>query len=320
MDLRQLRYFESVLEEGTFTAAAARCHVAQPALWAQVRALEDEWELPLFERVGRRVRPTAAALALRPLVRVVLGDVAGIDAEVQRLRTGDSGVVRIGTTPYQLGYFLAEALARYARRAPDAAPPVVVPIATADPYAALAEGAVDLVSGTDPQGRGFPSLPLYRVWLAAVGQGLPSGDLELTALRDRPLALFPRAFGSRAVLEAELARARLKPRVLFESDHTESLLALAREGLAIAVLVNEALPADLPACRLLVKGRPIAFELSLMWRSEATLTPAARRLRDVIAELASERRDSPRVSRPGPGAPPGRGGGGRRRRSPGRGR
>ena len=42
MELRQLRYLESVLDAGTFTAAAAKCHVAQPALWAQVRALETE--------------------------------------------------------------------------------------------------------------------------------------------------------------------------------------------------------------------------------------------------------------------------------------
>src|SRR5437867_65614 len=106
MELRQLKYFEAVLDSGTFTAAAARCHVAQPALWAQVRALEDEWELPLFERVGRRVRPTSAALALRPLVRILLGDAAGIGGEVQRLRTGESGVVKLGTSPYQLTYFL----------------------------------------------------------------------------------------------------------------------------------------------------------------------------------------------------------------------
>src|ERR1043166_5826072 len=165
MELRHFRYLEAVLEAGTFTAAAERCHVAQPALWAQVRALEEELELPLFERVGRRVRPTAAALALRPLVRVLLGDAASIGGEAQRLRTGDAGVVKLGTSAYQLSYFLAEALARHARKFPSAPLPVLVPILTADPYTALAEGAVDLVSGTEPAAHGFESLPLYRVWL-----------------------------------------------------------------------------------------------------------------------------------------------------------
>ncbi len=313
MELRQLRYFEAVLEAGTFTAAAIRCHVAQPALWSQVRALEEEWELPLFERVGRRVRPTSAALALRPIVRVLLGDAAGIGSAVERLRAGDSGVVKLGTSPYQLSYFLAEALARHAGQYPAAPPPVLVSIRTADPYTALAEGQVDLVSGTEPQRRGFEALPLYRVWLAATGKDLPSSDLEITSLRDRRLALFPPTFASRALLEEAFARARLKPRGLFESEHAESLIALASEGLAVAVMVNEALPAGLPCSRLLSKGKPIEFELSLMWRNEATLTPAARRLRDTIAELAVDRR-----KRATGAGPPARGVAGRRRRPVGR--
>src|SRR5882672_7060357 len=90
MELRQLKYLEAVLDTGTFTAAAARCHVAQPALWSQVRALEVEWELALFERAGRRVRPTTAALALRSLVRVLLADAVNIGTEILRLRTGES--------------------------------------------------------------------------------------------------------------------------------------------------------------------------------------------------------------------------------------
>src|SRR5258706_15966565 len=114
MKLRQLKYLEAVLDTGTFTAAAAQCRVAQPALWAQVRALEREWEMGLFERVGRRVRPTAAALALRPLVRVLLGDAANVGGEVERLRTGESGQVRLGAPPYQMTVFLAEAVGRHA--------------------------------------------------------------------------------------------------------------------------------------------------------------------------------------------------------------
>jgi DNA-binding transcriptional LysR family regulator len=309
MELRQLRYFEAVLETGTFTGAAAKCRVAQPALWAQVRA-EQEWELALFERAGRRVRPTASALALRPLVRVLIGNAANIGDEVQRLRTGESGVVRLGTSAYQLNYFLAQALARYTRAYPSAPPPVIVPIQTADPYRLLAEGQVDLVSGTHPKQHGFQALPLYKVWLVATGKNVQPGPVEITDLRNERLALFPQGFASRRFLESEFARAGLKPGVFFEDDHADGLIALAREGLATAVVVNEALPAGLalPVAELCAKGKPLEFQLALMWREEATLSPSARRLRDTIVQLAEERRNLPTE-----GAPRALAGGARRR-------
>jgi len=300
MELRQLRYLDAVLETGTFTAAAERCHVAQPALWAQVRALEVEWDLALFERLGRRVRPTAAALALRPLVRVLLGDAGNIASEVLRLASGESGAVRLGTSPYQLSFFLAEAVARYTDRFPSAPPPVLVPIPTRDPYALLREGEVDLVSGTEPEAHGFSAAPLYDVWLVAVGRNVRPGTMEVSALRDHRLVLFRRSYASRSVVETALAKAGVEPSVFFEGEHADGLIALAREGVATAVVVNEALPPelDLPSARLALKGKSIEFRLSLMWRDEATLSAAGRRLRDVIVELAADRRRLAAASAP----------------------
>lgn len=84
-----------------------------------------------------------------------------------------------------------------------------------------------------------------------------------------------------------------------------SLLALAARGLATAVVVNEALPEQLPArvhaARIVERGRPLGGRLSLIWRDETTLGPAARALRDEMLELASERRVSAAV-RPKPAA------------------
>ena len=78
MELRQLQAFEAVLETGTFAAAAKLRHVAQPALWASVKGLERELDVALFERDGRRVRPTAAAVLLRNRLRLVLDDVRAL--------------------------------------------------------------------------------------------------------------------------------------------------------------------------------------------------------------------------------------------------
>jgi DNA-binding transcriptional LysR family regulator len=72
MELRQLEYFVAVAEEANFTKAATKVRVAQPAVSAQVRQLEDELGQQLFDRSGRKVRLTKVGLAVLPYARAAL--------------------------------------------------------------------------------------------------------------------------------------------------------------------------------------------------------------------------------------------------------
>jgi DNA-binding transcriptional LysR family regulator len=78
MELRQLRYVVAVAEEGSFTRAASREHVAQPGVSAQVRRLERELGQPLFDRGPGPVTLTAAGEAVLPLARAALAGGAGV--------------------------------------------------------------------------------------------------------------------------------------------------------------------------------------------------------------------------------------------------
>ncbi|WP_207755988.1 LysR family transcriptional regulator [Nonomuraea cypriaca] len=78
MELRQLEYFVAVAEEAGFTRAAARLHVAQPGVSAQVRQLERELGETLFDRSGRTVRLTAVGEAVLPYARAALAAVDGM--------------------------------------------------------------------------------------------------------------------------------------------------------------------------------------------------------------------------------------------------
>jgi LysR family nitrogen assimilation transcriptional regulator len=74
MDARRLRYFATVAELGSFTKAAERLHVAQPALSRQVRQLEEELGLELFSRIGRHIRATDAGEVLLRHARTIERD------------------------------------------------------------------------------------------------------------------------------------------------------------------------------------------------------------------------------------------------------
>jgi DNA-binding transcriptional LysR family regulator len=85
MELHRLEYFVAVAEEGSFTRAAARVHVAQSGVSAQVRRLEAELGQPLLDRSGRTVRLTEVGAVVLPYARAALEAVAGARHAVDEL-------------------------------------------------------------------------------------------------------------------------------------------------------------------------------------------------------------------------------------------
>src|SRR5579871_2599117 len=96
MDLRHLRYFLAVAEEGHFGRAARRLNIVQPALSMQIRALEEELGGPLFLRTSRRVELTEAGMLLREEARRTLDQAEHTRLTVQRSIRGETGNVRVG--------------------------------------------------------------------------------------------------------------------------------------------------------------------------------------------------------------------------------
>src|ERR1700730_14176624 len=96
MELGQLRYLVALAEERHFTRAAAREHIAQPALSQQIRRLEDEVGLALVERTTRRVAMTEAGELLVARARRILAELNAAETEVQALRGVQVGHVSVG--------------------------------------------------------------------------------------------------------------------------------------------------------------------------------------------------------------------------------
>ncbi len=119
MDLRQLRYFVAVAEELHFSRAAARLHLAQSALSAQVRALEAELGGPLLVRSTRRVTLTPAGEALLTDGRAILAAVDGALGRARALVRGEGSSLVIGSLGPTPGALLAPLLARFGARHPD---------------------------------------------------------------------------------------------------------------------------------------------------------------------------------------------------------
>src|SRR5580658_6538810 len=98
MEVRQLEYVVAVAEEGSFTRAAQRCHVAQSALSQQVARLERELATKLFERTSRSVRLSESGATLLPHARRILEDMANARLALDQLAEIITGRLRIGMT------------------------------------------------------------------------------------------------------------------------------------------------------------------------------------------------------------------------------
>ena len=118
IELRHLRYFVAVAEELNFSRAAERLHIAQPALSAQIRALERQVGCALFTRTTRKVELTPSGEMLLDDARVILERVDGAVAKLQAAARGERGHLRIGTGGHGAGEVGIEILRRFAESHP----------------------------------------------------------------------------------------------------------------------------------------------------------------------------------------------------------
>jgi DNA-binding transcriptional LysR family regulator len=291
MELRQLRYFLTVVEEAGFTRAAARLHLAQPGLSAQVRQLERELGQPLLDRSGRTVTPTEVGEAVLPYARAALAAAEGVRRTVEEYTGLLRGRVTIGLVSGAADEELdvAGLLADFH----DAHPGVDIAL-TEDTsermLAALARGELDIavigLTGRAPEPGIAHDVVIDVPLVAAVAPGDPlltscgRDGVPLTALRDRALISLPRGTGLRGVLDDACAAAGFRPRIAFEAAAPALLARLAARGLGVAVLPELPPPAaaglglrTLPFTDPAMRGR-----IALAWRTDGPASPAARAL------------------------------------------
>ncbi|MGH3168052.1 MAG: LysR family transcriptional regulator [Trebonia sp.] len=291
MELRQLRYLVEVADEGSFTRAAQRLHIAQPGVSAQIKELEREIGEVLLDRAGRTVSLTEAGTVVLPYARAALDAVEGARRAVSELTGLIQGHVTVGTVPSVAAFNLPDLLASFHQRHPG----VRITLAEGTSSQLLAElrtGRLDLIligvvpeaaSTRDAGASGVATQVIAEEALAAVvSADDPLADRKLIVpadLRDRPLICLPPGSGLRACLEEACAEAGFRPYVAFESTDPRMLVELAAANLGVAVLAESGAQSRAGNLRALPLSRTTArARLMLAWRAEAAASPAARAL------------------------------------------
>jgi LysR family cyn operon transcriptional activator len=278
MDLRQLRSFLAVAEAGGFTRAAARLRITQPALSRQVRDLERELGLRLFDRIGRVTRLTGEGADLLRRTRALLTDTESLRERARALRGGDAGILSVGTTPQTLESVLSPFLSRYRRRHPgvevflteDGGPRVLADLERGD-----LQLAITVEDGRFPSRRLFPALA--TAVMTATHALARLRVVEVRELADAPLLLLRRDFGTRQWFDSACAAAQIRPRVVLESSSPHTLLALAGDGHGIAIVPSNVLVPRRPVrvAPVVQGGAPLGGWVSAAWNPRRFLPPYA---------------------------------------------
>jgi DNA-binding transcriptional LysR family regulator len=285
-ELRQLRYFVAVAEEGSLTRAAARLHIAQQSLSQQIRTLETQLGTTLFVRSSRGAELTDAGAVLLREARPVLAQAA---RAVEAVREAGRGSLRVGFLSSVANYVMPPVVRAFRERHPEVALHVE-DVAVATLVARLRAAELDAGLSRPPHVDDLETEVVLREPVAAV---LPEGhplagrdEITLGDLADDPWVLTPRASWPpwHRKYDEDFARAGFRPRIAQRGTSPQNLLALVAAGVGVT---------RLPLSARSLRDSGVAFvplagdeaEVVLVWRPGAP-NPVLPLLRSVVRELA----------------------------------
>jgi len=245
MEIHQLRYVCAIAETGSFSRAAERCQVAQPSLSQQVLKLEEDLGSRLFDRLGRSVRLTEAGRAFLPHARSILSQMETARSSVADKWTDVRGSVSVGVIPTIAPYLMPRYTKTFTKKYPEAKLRIVedtTPIL----IESLRDLSIDLAILALPlRHKDLELFPLCTEPLFAVlPKDHPRAAAESLALKDlrgESFVMLRDGHCFRDLSISACTRARIAPRIAFESGQFSSLFGMVAAGVGISLVPEMAI-------------------------------------------------------------------------------
>jgi len=289
MELRSLRYFLAVADELHFSRAAARLHVAQSALSAQVKQLESEVGLVLFDRTTRHVELTAAGHRFRVHALRITDAATQAQEDMRAIKQGLVGRVSVGF----VGTATYDVLPHVARRVHDELPEVELvlrgELLSPDLYVGIEDGSYDLALLRPGPSGDWRTHHLRTERLVAV---LPSrhrlasrDSVALADLRSEPFVIHPSGDHSSMHEQAlaACARAGFRPSHLREVGETATLVVFVAAGLGVALVPEPVRSLAVEGATYVPLADPETIDLALASRPDDR-SPATALVADIIRD------------------------------------
>lgn len=240
IELRQLEYFLAVSKELHFTKAAEKLNISQPSLSQQIRALEHEVGIPLFDRIGKKISLTKAGRILLSHGKAIFHEVEQARSAIQDLNGLQHGSLTIGSLLTVVNYLLPPAILDFNKQYPNIELSVLG-LRTGEILEKLLQNELDIgITFLPVQDKEIISIPLYKSELTLVvptGHQLTERDhVSIAELQNYPLILLPKNFFLTELITSHCQKFNFTPKPILEISTMESLVQMVSRDMGITVL------------------------------------------------------------------------------------
>jgi len=296
MEIKQLKYFLSVTELGSFSKAAVSLSVAQPVLSRQIRCLEDELGIELLYRNGRGIVVTDAGQILLNYARTIVDSTRSIAMEIDSMRADPIGKVVIGLPPTASVMMTVPLVQRFRQIYPKVKLKVEVGY-SGHVLEWLSTGRIDVaVLYNAPKTSTLTTQPLLEEELLLIGpkdapEKYRGPSVAASDIAGLPMILPSHPHGLRILVDTLLGSIGIQSDVVFEIDNLSACLELVERGLGYTILPFASVAAKVHAGELvataMVEPR-MTRQLVLATSTQRPTTNVTRALARTVSQLARD--------------------------------
>ncbi len=296
MELRQLEYFLVLCKELHFTKAAEKLNISQPTLSHQIKVLENELGIPLFDRLGKKIAITEAGKILYDQTVRIFRSIENAKNQISELKELKTGNLVVGTVPVELTEMISGYLLDYYRKYPG----IHVCIKSSeDLLNLLRENKIDFAvsykkEDLDYEEEQLEVIPLFKEDLLVVAHK----DHPLSAFESIPfeevlkheLILFPKNYQCKKLIDSAARKRNLHVKTKIETASVQTIFQLVEENIGATILSKSVCSSyQSPVlCNRPISDPPLTREIVLLYRKNKFISFAAKAFIQLMKEKLAE--------------------------------
>lgn len=295
MELKQLEYFMTLSQELHFTRAAEKLGITQPSLSQQIRLLEHEVGMPLFDRVGKKTMLTEAGRALLHHGYNVFHELSQARAVISELQGLKRGTLKIGALLTVVNYLLPPTVMGFHNSYPNVELSVLG-LRTGDIYNGLLQNELDLgIVFLPMEHEDLETIPLYKENLAlAVAVDHPIAQaafVTLDILKETPSVLLPNTYFLRQIINEQCRSLAFTPQPVLEMTTMESIVTMVSKGVGVTILPKGYLDYinNSYICTIPLKNPLLTTQIGIVYRKNKHLCAASRVFMEQLVSTVKSR-------------------------------
>lgn len=293
MELRQLEYFMTICEEVHFTKASERLGISQPTLSHQIKALENEVGVPLFDRIGKKIGITQAGIILQEQCYKIFSNLENAREQIEELNKLKKGTLVIGVMPGELQQITSNVLIKFHQKYPN------IQIKILGLYDVMdrvmqneVDFAISILTCSDEDR--LEKIHLYHEDFYLV---VPKSHIlarkekiDFEEVIELPLILFPTNYRCRQLIDTACTTSKKNINPIIESTDPNSIINLVKEGAGVTILSKTLIDItdDKSIKHIKIENPSLGREIGVAFLKEKFLGYAARGFLELLISYINE--------------------------------